>query len=284
MPIKVHGDGREFHLYNHKISYIMTILRNGQLGHLYYGKAIRDQASFEHMLEIRIRSMAPCFYEGDREFSMEHIKQEYPSYGHGDMRCPAYDILQADGSRITEFVYESHRVYEGKPVLKGLPATYTERPEEAATLEITLWDEWIKTKLVLTYTIYENLPVIARSARFICQNEHGVILDQAMSASVDLPDSSFEMVELTGAWARERSIKTRKLEHGVQSVYSMRGCSSSNYNPFLALKRPETGEHAGEVYGFSLVYSGNFLAQAEVDTYDVTRVMLGIHPHCFSWP
>ena len=104
MPIKIHGNGREFHLYNHKISYIMTILRNGQLGHLYYGKAVRDQASFEHMLEIRIRSMAPCFYEGDREFSMEHIKQEYPSYGHGDMRCPAYDILQADGSRITEFV------------------------------------------------------------------------------------------------------------------------------------------------------------------------------------
>ena len=29
---------------------------------------------------------------------------------------------------------------------------------------------------------------------------------------------------------------------------------------------------SGEVYGFSLVYSGNFLAQAEVDTYDVTRV------------
>lgn len=101
MPIKIHENGREFHLYNHKISYIMTILRNGQLGHLYYGKAVRDQASFEHMLEIRIRSMAPCFYEGDREFSMEHIKQEYPSYGHGDMRCPAYDILQADGSRIT---------------------------------------------------------------------------------------------------------------------------------------------------------------------------------------
>ena len=98
MPIKIHGNGRELHLYYHKISYIMTILRNGQLGHLYYGKAVRDQASFEHMLEIRIRSMAPCFYEGDREFSMEHIKQEYPSYGHGDMRCPAYDILQADGA------------------------------------------------------------------------------------------------------------------------------------------------------------------------------------------
>ena len=284
MPIKIHENGREFHLYNHKISYIMTILRNGQLGHLYYGKAVRDQASFEHMLEIRIRSMAPCFYEGDREFSMEHIKQEYPSYGHGDMRCPAYDILQADGSRITEFVYESHCVREGKPALKGLPATYAEQAREASTLEITLKDAWIKTKLILTYTIYENLPVITRSARFICDHEDGVVLNQAMSASLDLPDSVFEMVELTGAWARERNVKTRRLEHGVQSVYSMRGCSSSNYNPFIALKRPDTGEHAGEVYGFSLVYSGNFLAQAEVDTYDVTRVMLGIHPHCFSWP
>ncbi|MFR0810878.1 MAG: glycoside hydrolase family 36 N-terminal domain-containing protein [Enterocloster clostridioformis] len=28
----------------------------------------------------------------------------------------------------------------------------------------------------------------------------------------------------------------------------------------------------------SLVYSGNFLMQAEVDTYDVSRVLMGIHP------
>lgn len=55
------------------------------------------------------------------------------------------------------------------------------------------------------------------------------------------------------------------------------GCSSSNYNPFLALKRPAAAENQGEVYGFSLVYSGNFLAQTEVDTYDVSRVMIGIH-------
>lgn len=284
MPIKVHGDGKEFHLYNEKVSYIITVLKNGQLGQLYYGKAIRDQESFAHMLEVRIRSMAPCFYEGDRNFSMEHIKQEYPSYGHGDMRCPAYDILQKDGSRITEFVFRSYRIYRGKPALDGLPATYVENDGEAVTLEVTLRDEWIHTDLVLTYTIYEDLPVIARNAGFICGNEDGIVLNQAMSASVDLPDSNYEMVELTGAWSRERSVKNRRLEHGIQAIYSMRGCSSSNYNPFLALKRPDAGESSGEVYGFSLVYSGNFLAQAEVDTYEVTRVMMGIHPNCFTWP
>ncbi len=35
--------------------------------------------------------------------------------------------------------------------------------------------------------------------------------------------------------------------------------------------------------GFSLIYSGNFLAQAQVDTHDMTRVLLGIHPFGFSW-
>ena len=33
----------------------------------------------------------------------------------------------------------------------------------------------------------------------------------------------------------------------------------------------------------SLVYSGNFLMQAEVDTYDVTRILMGIHPMGFQW-
>lgn len=286
MPVIVHENGpvREFHLYNHKFSYIFAVLKNGQLGQLYFGKRIRDRESFSHLLELRSRSMAPCTFEGDRTFSMEHIKQEYPSYGHGDMRCPAYEVLQEDGSRITEFVYESHRIYQGKPELSGLPATYVDEENEAVTLEITLRDAWIKTELILSYTVYEEYGAMTRSARFVCHNPEGIVLTRAMSVSVDLPDSDYEMVELTGAWARERSVRFRRLAHGIQAVYSMRGCSSSNYNPFLALKRPNADEHQGEVYGFSLVYSGNFLAQTEVDTYEVSRVTLGIHPDCFQWP
>ena len=64
---------------------------------------------------------------------------------------------------------------------------------------------------------------------------------------------------------------------------SIRGNSSHNHNPFMILKRPTADEFQGEAIGFSLVYSGNFLAQVEVDTYDTARVLLGIHPHCFDW-
>ena len=131
MSICYHEGSREFHLSNRDISYIITVLKNGQLGQLYFGKKLHDRESFAHLLELRHRPMAVCTYEGDSTFSMEHIKQEYPSYGAGDMRYPAVEILQENGSRITDFVYQTHRIYDGKPALAGLPATYTEDSKEA---------------------------------------------------------------------------------------------------------------------------------------------------------
>ena len=133
MPIIYHETSRNFHLYNEKMSYIFTILKNGQLGQLYVGKRLKDRESFSHLLELAARPMAVCSYEGNLEFSMEHIKQEYPSYGTGDMRYPAYEILQKNGSRISEFVYKEHQIYQGKPKLSGLPATYVEKETEATT-------------------------------------------------------------------------------------------------------------------------------------------------------
>ncbi len=275
-------DVKEFHLYNDKISYIMSILRNGQLGQLYYGKRIKERNSFAHLLKTARRDMAPCIFEGDSSFSLEHIKQEYPAYGSGDMRYAACEVEMEDGSRVVDFKYHSHRIYQGKSRLEGLPCVYTENQTEACTLEITLVDEIINTDLILSYTIFEDA-VIARNARFVCNNKRGITLHTAMSVSLDLPDSSYEMIDLTGAWGRERWQAIHKLHQGIQSIYSMRGHSSHQYNPFLALKRWNTDEKTGEAIGFSLVYSGNFLAQVEVDPFDVTRVMMGIHPAGFTW-
>ncbi len=283
MSIVYHEKSSEFHLYNNEISYIFKVLDNKQLGQLYYGKRLRDRESFGHLLELGQRDMACCTFEGNSVFSLEHIKQEYPAYGSGDVRYPAYEIADKNGSRITDFKYKRHMISAGKPKLSGLPATYTEEPGEADTLEIFLEDSVIQTELILTYTIYENLPVITRSARFICNNPRGITLNSAMSLAVDLPDSDFDMIDLPGAWGRERNVRVHRLHGGVQGVYSMRGCSSHQFNPFLALKRPNSDEFAGEVYGFSLVYSGSFLAQAEVDNYEVTRVLFGIHPNGFCW-
>ena len=285
MAIAFHERTGEFHLYNREISYIMKLLPDGSVGQLYYGKRLRDREDYGHMLEYAVRDMAPCPFENDNTFSREHVRQEYPVYGTGDMRCPAYRITCHNGSRVTGFAYTGHRIYEGKKPLEGLPAVYVENDREACSLELYLEDRLIHTRLVLTYTVYRDFPVIARHARFECMEGcEGIRLDQAMSLSLDLPDSCYTMLDLAGAWGRKRYPDFHPLHQGIQSVHSMRGHSSHQFNPFLALMRPGTGETAGEVIAAALVYSGNFLASAEVDTMGTTRVMIGIHPEGFSWP
>ncbi len=283
MSVFFHESTRTFHLTNGKISYLMKVLPNGALGQLYFGRAIRDRESFDHLLELRSRPMSACVYEGDSTFSLEHCKQEYPAYGAGDFRQPAVELRQPNGSRITDFVYHSHEIAAGKPGLEGLPATYCESDGEAETLTVRLEDKLLGVSLYLSYTLFADFPALARSARLENHGGEELHLTAAMSLSLDLPDSEYELVHFSGAWSRERHRKVRRLEQGVQSVGSVRGHSSHNHNPFLMLCRPGAGEEHGEVMGFSLVYSGNFLAQVEVDAWETSRVMLGIHPLGFDW-
>jgi alpha-galactosidase len=125
--------------------------------------------------------------------------------------------------------------------------------------------------------------VITRAVRLRNIGSEQLTVRCAMSASLDLPDADWEMVQLSGAWARECHVRTRRLEAGSQAIGSLRGASGHEHNPFLALKREHTTEEAGEAYGLSLVYSGNFLAEAEVDQYQTTRLRIGINPEGFAW-
>ena len=283
MSVFYHEKSQTFHLTNGRISYLMKVLPNGTLGQLYFGRAIRDRENFDHLLEFASRPMSSCVFEGNPYFSLEHCRQEYPSHGSTDFRRPAVELRQPNGSRITSFVYHSHTVAPGKPALEGLPATYCEQDSEAETLTIRLRDELLNVSVYLNYTLFSSHPALARSARIVNEGGLELHLTHAMSLSLDLPDREYELLHFSGAWGRERHLKVRRLEQGVQSVESLRGHSSHNHNPFVMLRRPGTDEDQGEVLGFSLVYSGNFLAQAEVDTWDTTRITLGINPFGFDW-
>lgn len=283
MSIIFNENTKTFHLFNDCISYIMTVLPNGNMGQLYFGKKIHHKEDFSYLLEMAPRPMTSYVFEEDRLFSLEHIKQEYGVYGTTDYRHPAVEILQQNGSRLSNFCYKNHTILSGKPKLSGLPATYTEDDKEAKTLILTLKDDVTGITLNLLYTIFAQGGIIARSAKFINNGLESVHLTTAMSLCMDLPDCNYEWIQFSGAWARERHLKIRKLEQGIQAIDSMRGNSSHNHNPFVILKRPTTDEFQGEAIGFSLIYSGNFIIQAEVDTYNTTRVIMGINPSNFDW-
>ncbi len=284
MAIVFHEQTRIFHIYNKEVSYMMRIMENEQIENLYYGKVVHDKAEYTYLHEEGYRSAAAYCIPEPGILSMNSTKQEYPVYGTGDYRSPALTVIQENGSRIVDFKYVSHEIFNGKKSLAPLPATYVDSDDEAQTLEITLHDAVMDTDMILSYTIYEAYPVITRNVRFVQKGSQKIVLDRALSASVEFNDRNYEMVHLAGAWSRERYVKTRKLEMGIQAVQALAGTgSSAEHNPFIALKRPEATEDYGDVFGFSFVYSGNFLAQVEVTTHDLTRVMMGINPENFSW-
>ena len=283
MFIFYHESSKTFHLQNKMVSYVCSVLPDGEMGQLYYGPRIHDREDFSYLLETAIRSHSAYFEDGNCGISPEHIKHEYPSYGTGDFRQGALEVLQENGSRISRFRYQSHRIFPGKPELAGLPATYTECDAEAMTLVITLADPVTELQLELLYTIFERDGIIARSARIVNGSPRPVTLTRAMSLCLDLPDDSYDWIQLSGSWARERYPVKRPLTVGTTGIESLRGHSSHQENPFVILKRPNTDENAGEAIGFVLVYSGNFQISAQVDPYHVTRILMGIHPAHFAW-
>ncbi|MCA1041945.1 alpha-galactosidase [Bacillus infantis] len=284
MLIHASTETRQFHLTNGQVSYIFHVMKNGQLGHLYYGKALRHREDFSHLQVYDIPTAASCHpYADDPAFSLETLRQEFPVYGSSDFREPAIVVKRNGLNHIPDFRFVQFEIMEGKPLLKGLPATYTEENGEAATLQIFLRDEKLQAELVLNYTIFKNHPAITRSVRLKNEGDEPLDIDRLMSASIDLPDSNFRFLHLAGTWSRERHVKERKLQAGIQSISSIRGASSHHHNPFAALARPDATEHSGEVYGFNFVYSSNFIIQAEVDHYEAARLTAGIHPFGFHW-
>ena len=280
--IYINKETKEFHLTNGQVSYIFRVMEKVQtLEQLYYGQAITHRSDFSYLIEREVRPSNNQF-EADHTSSLEHVKQEFPVYGTTDFRYPAVEVSYPDGDSISRFQYDSYELFSGKQKIEGMPATFATELE-AETLVIRLKDEYSELELQLFYTIFADAPVITRHSKLINHGSDSFQVNQLMSMSVDLPTKEYEFLHLTGAWARETHVRREPLHYGIQSISSTRGASSHVHNPFFALCEPAANESAGEVFGFSLIYSGNFLGQLEVDTYDITRLMFGINPFQFCW-
>lgn len=183
-----------------------------------------------------------------------------------------------------ELTYKDHRIFQGKPGLAGLPATFGSK-EECMTLEIDGEDRVLGIEVTLRYSIFAGLDVIARSVSVKNLSQESLFLTRLMSASMDMDTAQedYRLLTLQGSWARERHMDLREIGYGKTSVGSARGESSHQEHPFLALVSGTADQEKGSVYGFHFVYSGNFLAQAEKTQFDSLRIQMGIHPKNFRW-
>lgn len=272
-----------FHLHNDQISYLISIEDGGTLSHLYFGKSIKAYHG-----ELRYPRLDRGFSGNlpgslDRTFSKDSLPQEYSSAGEMDFRTPAMIVRQPDGSNAVFLTYENYQIVPGKPELKGLPHAWVKNKDEAETLIITLKDKFSELRFDLLYTIYRDRSVIVRSTKVRNAGKETVKIEKVASMQMDFVDRDFDMITLPGAHVHERRVERNKVNQGIHVYSSIRGTSSHQMNPFVALVDQDTNEFAGDAYGFAFVYSGNHKFEVEKDPYAQTRIVAGINDYNFSW-
>ena len=282
MGIQFYEKEAVFKLDTPETSYVIAIVDEDKfIGHAYYGKKIEDH-DLTYLLRTSEMPFVPSKNERDRLSFYDCFPMEYPTHGIGDYRESGIKIKTKGGHVATKLSYAAHKIYSGKPAIPNLPATFA-REEECDTLELVCVDKEQGLEVTLLYSVFRNLDVIARSVRVKNTGKQELYLEKVMSACLDMDNKEFEMISLHGSWARERHIQKRTIGHGKQSVSSCRGESSHQDHPFMALAAKNTTQDAGEVYGFHFVYSGNFIAQAEVGQFQTVRAVIGILSEDFSW-
>lgn len=282
MAISYNEERRLFHIRNKKYSYVMTIEENDILSNNYYGANIRNVSTIRNYPRVD-RSFSPNMPGSqDRLFSLDTLPQEYSSFGSGDFREPAVVIRMKNGSKISDFRYKTHHIFEGKKKLQDLPHTYGKK-EDCETLEIVLKDTVSNIELILSYTNFNEHAILVRNTKIINYGSESINIEKIMSLSLDMPYLGYELIHLNGTWARETQLTRESIHPGIKTIDSKRGASSHQQNPFFALVNSTTTEQQGEAYGFNLVYSGNFMAQVQVDAYCQLRLNFGINSFQFDW-
>ena len=278
--IQYNESTKTFRLDTDHSTYVMAIAKHGYLFHSYWGSTISDEAL--DYLQPWTQNASFSASVPESWYSLDARLQEYPTNGTGDCRISAISLRGKTGNSATTLKYVSHEIFNGKKALPGMPASYGD-DTECQTLEITMEDSLWGAIVVLSYSVFPKYDAIARSARITNKSVDDIEIERALSAGFDFYRDDFDFVHLYGAWAKERQLERYPLHHGYQSIASKRGSSSHNHTPFVALAQSGSGEETGDVYGFTMLYSGNFAMECEVDTFGETRLLCGINPDDFGW-
>lgn len=283
MAVYYDSQDKIFTLHTTNTIYQMKVDSYGYLLHLYYGA--RTMGNMEYLLTYVDRGLSgnPYAVGMDRTYSLDALPQEYPTLGTGDYRVHALNIADDKGTECCNLTFQSYEIRKGKYSLPGLPAVWASE-EDADTLRITLRDETGMVEVQLLYGVLEKADIITRAVVIKNTSNGKLTIKKAAAAVLDFVTGDFDVISFYGKHNMERMPQRQPLGHGRFSVGSGRGTSSHQYNPGVILADKETTEDAGSCYGMLLLYSGNFLCEAEKDQYDQTRFLMGLGTEQFDYP
>ena len=285
MAIIYNEKKRTFSLHTAKTTYQLKIGNLNYVKHLYYGATIQDE-DLIYLVRRYDRGFSGNPYESlkERTFSLDAQPQEFTTQQQGDFRINSIEVQNADGSFSFNGRYRSHKMYKGAFTLNGLPTAIATENDTVDTLELVIEDSVTKIQVTLLYSVFEEADIIMRAARVHNGGEGEISLKRIMSVNMDYMNGrNLDLVSLPGRYGQERQVERQPLTHHVHKIRSGRGISSHQQNPFIALVDRTANEEYGSCYGFSLMYSGSFIAEVELDQYDQARLVMGINDRVFSY-
>ena len=275
MSIFYDENQKSFYLGAGKASYVLHVDEDGRLLNQHWGARVPDGAlspDFSHY---------PTLASFDPRTNA--LPWELPTRGSGWYGEPAVAATNAKGDDMVQLTYVSHAIYMGKNRLPGLPATFARREGDAETLEIELMDRLTGLRVTAVYGVFERTGAITRSLRMKNESGEDIQINGVLSASAPVHGSGYDVIHLKGAWARERHVMRQPQGEGEYRIFSQRGASGHEANPFLALCEKSATEFSGEVWAVSLVYSGSFEALSYVNNTENSRLSIGLNPDVFTW-
>ena len=275
MSIFYDENQKSFYLGAGKASYVLHVDEDGRLLNQHWGARVPDGAIQPDL------SHYPTLASFDPRTNA--LPWELPTRGSGWYGEPAVAATNVKGDDMVQLTYVSHAIYMGKNRLPGLPATFARREGDAETLEIELMDRLTGLRVTAVYGVFERTGAITRSLRLKNESGEDMQINGVLSASAPVHGSGYDVIHLKGAWARERHVMRQTQGEGEYRIFSQRGASGHEANPFLALCEKSATEFSGEVWAVSLVYSGSFEALSYVNNTENSRLSIGMNPDVFTW-
>ncbi len=281
MLVSFNEKTKTFQIDTQNTTYAFCITNLNFIEHLYYGKKVSN-ADFRGLSDRQIYTFGCTIGDEGREFSESNMLTELSSNNSSDLRDGSVCIMNADKTVGNRFTYKSHEIIKGRAEMKGMPYSHAE--EDTVTLKLGLEDSEKGVLVDIYYVVFPKQDVIARHIEITNASSGDIEILKAQSLNLDLPDSKYDLLELTGTYSLEfGDVQRNPLKKGLQGLKSNTNSSSHNANPFFIVCDHNADEDMGGAYGFNLIYSGGFNNQVEVERLGKTRITSGISNIGFNY-
>jgi alpha-galactosidase len=294
--IKFDKETNTIHLFNKNISYYIYINEFKRLQTPYFGKRL-DIDNFNSLVKTNSYWRVNYYDVNKKEelplgdFKPEQHALEISSNGYSNKKGAPILFKDKYGLEMVDFEVVKFKIFKGIRVFDKLPCADRKldsdetimNKEHAQSVEITLKNVASNVYVKEYLTIYDDKDIIVKNFTIINKERKPLKLTRAYSMQLDLTNFNHRMHHFNGRWGYERFEVVDDIKDGEKIIRSNNGRSSHEENPFIFLTEKNATLSSGEVIGFNLIYSSNFIFRIFNDNYNATHILYGINDEDFEW-